>query len=80
MYILAHAVNFQFPSGEGKRSKLLPAAAPFGSLVHFRLRVHNLCIYTFHATFDVHYTPPLRYDAMIELKINPSQSSTTGVR
>ena len=46
MCILAHVyfsfieVDFQFPRGEGKRAKLLPAAASFRSLVHFRLRVY----------------------------------------
>ena len=52
----------QLYKGEGKRAKLLPAAASFGSLVHFRLRVYSLqsTVYTFHSTFDVHYTPSLR--------------------
>ena len=57
-------VNFQFLSGEGKRAKLLPAAASFGSLIHFHLRA-------FHSTFDAHHTHSYiicRYDPMSELK------------
>ena len=66
MYFSFIEVNFQFTNGEGKQAKLLPAAASFEFLVHFRPHTFHF-VHAFYSTFDAHDTHSLRYNAMNEL-------------
>ena len=58
---------FQTTNGEGKLPKLLPAAAPFEYLVHFRPHKFHF-VYIPPAAFDAQNKHSLRYGAINELK------------